>query len=250
MARMLQRNADNTTACNAEMATMKANANQRMGRNMADHSANITAMRRANHGVEVKRNERVNVLKLANAQRLTNMEQRLGAQCSDLKQRQKTGEAAHTQRMKILSFSHIGMARHARTRNAADLEAQKKGTKDKRQSQQRKVDAAIERHHQNIDGEALRHGQEMSEMKTSSDAKTATHNAKMGRMKDKHKHKGDDANHMALHFVALENKLKESEARCALRQRTLDENTQTIRKSRTRMDLLTAQLEVIVAVKT
>merc|ERR1719365_392672 len=117
-----------------------------MDRHMADHNANIKAMRRANDGVAIKRNECVNVLKLANAQRLTNMEQRLDAQCSDLRQRQRAGEMAHSQRMKVLSFSCAGMASNARICNADDLEARRKDTKAKRQAQQNKVDAANERH--------------------------------------------------------------------------------------------------------
>jgi len=249
MAQMRQSNRDDSKACNATMTTMEANAQRQMDRHMADHNANIKALRRANDGMKVKSNERINVLKLANAQRRTNMEQRLDAQCSDLKQRQRAGEMAHSQRMKVLSFSHAGMASNARIRNADDLEAWRKDTKAKRQAQQSKVDAANERHHRNVDGEALRHGQEMREMKTSSDAKTAEHCAKVDRMNDKNKHKGEDANHMALHFVSLENKLKQSEARCAGHERTLAKNAQTIREAKSRWDLLIAQSEVIVAVK-
>merc|ERR1719385_623265 len=249
MAQMLQCNTDNATAYNATMAAMKANANQRMGRNMADHTANITAMRRANHGVEVKRNERVNVLKLGNAQRLTNMEQRLDAQCSDLRQKQHAGAMAHSQRMKVLSFSHVGMASDARNRSALDLEAKKKETKAIRQAQQSKVDAANERHHQNIDGEELRHGRKMSDMKSSSSAKTAEHDAKMVRMKDKNKHKNEDANHMNLQFTSLEHKLKESEVRCAAHERTLAKNAQTRKDAKSCWDVLIAQTEVIVAAK-
>jgi len=125
---------------------------------------------------KVKRNERVNVLKLANAQTLTNMEQRLHAQCADLKQRQRTGEVVHSQRMKMLTFSHVGMASAARNRNAVDLEVQRKDTKAKRRAQQHRVDAAKQRHHKNIEGEEARHGQAMSDMKSTSDAKTAKHN--------------------------------------------------------------------------
>merc|ERR1719295_2525841 len=135
---------------------MNANAQQQMDQHMADHNANIKAICRANDGVEVKRNERVNVLKLANAQRLTNMEQRLDAQCSNLKQRQHAGEMVHSQRMKVLSCSHAGMASDARIRNADAFEARRKDTKAKRQAQQNNVDAANERHHRNIDDEALR----------------------------------------------------------------------------------------------
>merc|ERR1719391_1667834 len=228
---------------------MRAKAQRQMDRRMAEHNANIEAMRCANDGVEVKRNERVNVVKLATVQRLTNMEQRLDAQCSDLKQRQRAGEMAHSQRMKVLSFSHAGMASNARIRNADDLGAWRKDTKAKRQAQQSKVDAANERHHRNVDGEALRHGREMRDMKTSGDAKTAEHNAKVDRMNDKNKHKGEDANHMALHFVSLENKLKQSEARCAGHERTLAKNAQTIREAKSRKELLIAQSEVIEAVK-
>merc|ERR1719249_372394 len=205
MAQMLQSNRNDTTACNTTMATMNKNAQRQMDRHMADHNANIKAMRRANDGVAVKRNERVNVLKLANTQRLTNMKQRLDAQCSDLKQRQHAGEMVHSQRMKVLSFSHAGMASGVRIRNADDLEARRSSDKAKRQAQQNKVDAANDRPHRNIDGEALRHGQEMRDMKTSSDAKTAKHNAKVDR------HKGEGAHHMALHFVSIESKLKQSE---------------------------------------
>merc|ERR1719477_226507 len=94
MARMQQSNNKNTAACDRAMATMKANAQQRIKQNRAEHTANVTAVRRASDGVKVKHNERVNVLKLANAQRVTNLKQRLDAQCADLKQRQQTSEAA------------------------------------------------------------------------------------------------------------------------------------------------------------
>merc|ERR1719295_2559497 len=57
MAQMRQSKSDNTARCNATMATMNANAQQQMDQHMADHSANIKAICRANDGVEVKRNE-------------------------------------------------------------------------------------------------------------------------------------------------------------------------------------------------
>merc|ERR1719295_15539 len=91
MAQMRQSKSDDTARCNSTMATMNANAQQQMDQHMADHNANIKAIHRANNGVAVKRNERVNVMKLANAQRLTNMEQRLDAQCSNLRQKQHAG---------------------------------------------------------------------------------------------------------------------------------------------------------------
>merc|ERR1712129_594261 len=104
-------------------------------------------------------------------------------------------------------------------------------TKNKRRCQQSKVDAANEKHHQNIDNEEVRHGREIRDMKTSSEAKTAEHDTKMVRIGDKNKHKTDDVNHMALHFVSLESKLKQSEARCAVHEQTLIEHAQTILQS-------------------
>jgi len=249
MARMQRINNENTKACNSAMAKMAANSQQRMNQNMADHTANITEMRRVNHGVKVKRNERVNVLKLANAQRVINMEQRLEAQCSDIRQRQHTGKLAHSQRIKMLSFSHVGMADDARNRNAMDLEALRKKTNAKRRAQQKRVDAAKQRHHENIDSEEERHGQAMSDLKSTSDAKTAKHNAGMVRIRDKSKHKSEDVNHMALEFISLENKLKQSEARCAVHQRTLAENAQAQRTTQNRRDLLIAQSQLIVIIK-
>merc|ERR1719385_54391 len=91
MAQMMQSNRENTKACNTAMATMSAKAQRQMDRRMAEHNANIEAIRRVNDGVEVERNERVNVVKLANAQRLMNMKQRLDAQCSDLRPKQRAG---------------------------------------------------------------------------------------------------------------------------------------------------------------
>merc|ERR1719204_439083 len=222
MSVMLQSNRENTTACTATMAKMNLSNQREMKQNMANHNASMATMRQTHDGVEVKRNERVNVLKLANAQRMTNLEQRLDAQSSDFKHKQHSSQMVHSQRMKMMSFSHVGQASDARVRNASDLKAQRQDSKLKRQGRQGKVDAANARHHQNIDGEKVRHGKEMSEMKTSSDAKTATHGNKMGRMNDKNQHKKDDANHMALHFVSLESKLKESEARCAEHEQTLN----------------------------
>jgi len=249
MSVMQQSNRDNTKACSATMAKMSANNQREMEQNMAKHNANMATMRQNHDGVEVKRNERVNVLKLANAQRMTNLEQRLDAQCSDFKQKQHASDMVHSQRMKMMSFSHVGQAGDARNRNASDLKTQRQDTKVKREAQQGKVDAANARHHHNIDGEKVRHGKEMSEMKTSSDADTATHESKMGRMNDKNQHKKDDANHMALHFVSLESKVKESEARCAGHEQTLAENAQMVSQGQRRHDLLIAQSEVIGAVK-
>merc|ERR1719477_503801 len=52
MARMQRSNNENTKACNSAMATMTANAQQRMEQNMAEHNASISAMRRANDGAK------------------------------------------------------------------------------------------------------------------------------------------------------------------------------------------------------
>merc|ERR1719216_427305 len=140
----------------------------------------------------------------------------------------------HSQRMKMLSFSQAGAASDARNRNAIAMDAQRADTKSKRRDQQNKVDAANAKHHKSIDDEEARHNKEMGDMKIVSDAKTAKHNSKMDRMSDKNKHKTDDVNHMALHFVSLENKLKQNNARCAVHERALADNAQTIQKSRDR----------------
>jgi len=249
MAQMRQSKLKDTTTCNATMASMNARTEQEMTRRTADHNANVKAMRSRNDGADVKHNERMNVLKLEQRQRTTNYQQRLDAQCSDLKQKQRTEEMMHSQRMKVLSFSHIGVASDARNRNAMDLEAQRADVDDKKHCQQNKVDAANARHHQNIDDEKVRHGQEMSDQQTASDAKTAVHNAKMGRMGGKNKHKTEDANHMALQFVKLENSLKQSQERCAVHEQKLTENAQRIKQTQIRRDLLVAQSEVVRAVK-
>merc|ERR1719334_1486877 len=180
---------------------------------------------------------------------MRNLEQTVGAQCAGLEQRQHASKIAHSQRMKMMSFSHVGLAKDAHNRNATDLKTRRHESTAKRQTQQKKVDAVNERHHQSIDGEKARHGQEMYEMKSEAKAKTATHKTKMGRMKDKNVHKKDDANHMALHFVALDSKLQQSEARCAEHERTLADKAETVLKSERRRDLLVAQSEVIAAVK-
>merc|ERR1719385_307327 len=97
---------------------------------VADHNASITVMHGAYDGVEETRNEQLNVLDLANAQRLTILEQRLDAECEDMKQRQQTAEMRHSQRMDVLRFSHSAMASDARNSYAIDLEAQREDTKD------------------------------------------------------------------------------------------------------------------------
>merc|ERR1712154_125455 len=122
-------------------------------------------------------------------------------------------------------------------RNAIDMEAQRADTKSKRRDQQ------------NIEDEEARHGKEMRDMKTASDAKTEKHNKKMERMSDKNRHKTEDVNHMALHFVSLENKLKQNNARCAVHEKTLAENAQTIQQSRDRRKLLTTQSKVVQAIR-
>merc|ERR1719320_1645119 len=137
----------------------------------------------------------------------------------------------------------------ARNRNAMDLEALRKKTNVKRRAQQKRVDAAKQRHHENIGSEEEHHGQAMCDLKSTSDAKTAKHNAKMARIRDKSKHKSEDVNHMAQNFILLENKLKQSEARCAVHQRTLAENAQTQRAAQSRRNLLIAQSQLIVVIK-
>merc|ERR1712013_190024 len=193
---------------------------------MADHTANVKSMRSRRDGADVKHNERVNVLK----------------------QKQRTEELTHSQHMKVLSFSHIGAASEARNRNAMDLKTQRADAENRAHCQN-KVDVANARHHQNIDADKYRHGQEMRDLQTTSDDATAAHNVKMGRMGGKNKHKTDDANHMTLQFVKLENALKQSEARCAVHERKLADNAQRIKQSQTRRDLIVAQTEVVRAVK-
>jgi len=244
MAAMRQNDTDDTATSNAQMAAMSVNTRQQLGQHMANHNSRIVAMRRTKDGVEVKRNERVNVQNSANAEMLTNMAQRHDAQCSNLKQRQLEDAQVHSQRMKMFSFSHAGMASSARTRNAFDMDAQRQGNRDKAHAQRSKLDAANERYHQSIDDQALRHGQEMDDMKTSSDARTAKHAVKMVRMNNKGKHKGADVNHMALRFVALENKLKKSKEHCAEHEQILAQNEQAMKQRQKRRSLLVAQVEV------
>jgi len=249
MSALQQSNRANTAACDSAMAKMNAMNQCKMKRKKDDHSAAMAAMRQKNDGEEVKRNEQVNVVKLANAQRVRNLGQRFDAQCSDVVQKQYASDQAHSQRMKVMSFSHCGLESSARNRNAADLKAQRHESEAKRQKQQNKVDAANERHQRNIGDENGRHGQEMRGLKSSSDARTATHESKMGRMKNKNQHKSDDANHMALHFVSLESRLKQSEARCTEHQQALSDIAKTVSKTQRRRDLLVSQSQVIAEVK-
>jgi len=197
MAALRQSNRENTKAC-AAMAKMNAS------------------------------NERVNVMKSANAQRVKNLEQRLGALCSGFEQRLEASEMMHSRHLKSMGFSHVGLESEARAHNASDLTAQCHESTAELRAQQTE---------QSIDDEQLqaRHGQEMCEMKSSSDAKTATHETEMGRMNHKNEYRKNDANHMALHFVPRESKLEQSEA---------------VLKSERRRDLLVVQSEVIVVVKT
>merc|ERR1712212_352956 len=97
--------------------------------------------------------------------------------------------------------------------------------------------------------EKLRHEQEMCDTKVVNNTKSAQHAAKMSRMKGKNKHKEDDANHMLLQFVAVENKLKQSKERCAVHERALAENAQTIQLSHKRRSLLVTQAEVVQTVQ-
>merc|ERR1712013_88499 len=206
-----------TTASDATMTAMNAHTEQEMTRRTADHNAAVKATWGRRDGADVKHNERVNVLKSEQRQRTTNYQQRLDAQCSDLKQKQRTEEMMHSQRMKVMSFSHIADANDARNRDAMDLERSAESERENRaHRQQNEVDADNARQYQNIISE-VRHGHEMCDLQTASDAKTAAHNTKMGRMGGKNKHKTDDANYMALSFVKLEDMLKQSEAVCGAR---------------------------------
>merc|ERR1712013_202038 len=238
-----------TTASDATMTAMNAHTEQEMTRRTADHNAAVKATRGRNDGADVKHNERVNVLKSEQRQRTTNYQQRLDAQCSDLKQKQRTEEMMHSQRMEVLSFSHIGDANDARNRNATDLKRRAESERENRaHRQQNEVDADNARQYQNIISEE-RHGHEMCDLQTASEAKTTAHNAKMGRMDGKTKHKTDDANRMALNFVKLEDMLKQSEARCAEHEKKLAANAQWIEQSHIRRDLIIAQSGVVRIVK-
>merc|ERR1712212_782675 len=68
-------------------------------------------------------------------------------------------------------------------------------------------------------------------------------------MQNKGKHKSDDMNHMARQFVAREDKLKQSNERCAVHERTLAENARTVERCQKRRPVLMAQCEVVEAVK-
>ena len=249
MAEMLQSSVDDTAACNATMAAINTDARQHMEQHMADHNTRLAAMRNVNDCVEVKRNERINVRKLANKQKLKNMAQRLDTQCSDLKHKKHNDERLHCQRMKMLSFSCAGKAKDTRNRNAANMEAKRQGNRDAALAQQSKVNSSNERHQQNLNDKKLRHEQEVRDIKVLNNAKSAQHAVKMSRMKGKNKHKEDDANHMLLQFLAVENKLKQSNGRCAVHERALAENAQTIQLSRKRRSLLVTQAEVVQAVQ-
>merc|ERR1712212_1366947 len=246
---MLQSSADDTAACNATMAAINSDTRQYNERHMADHNANLAAMRNVNNCVEVKRNERINMRKLANKQKLRNMAQRLDTQCSDLKHKKHSDERLHSQQMKVLSFSCAGKAKDARNRNAVNMEAKRQGNRDAALAQQSKVNSSNERHQQNLKDEKLRHEQEVCTIKVANNAKNAQDAAKMSRMEGKNKHKEDDANHMILQFVAVENKLKQSKARCAVHERALAENVQIIQLSYKRRSLLVTQAEVVQAVQ-
>merc|ERR1719379_1501915 len=104
MSALRQSNRENKTACDTAMAKMKAMNQREMSQRTADHRAAMLVMRQKNHDVKVKRNEHVNVVKLANAQRVANLGQRLDAQCCDLKKKKHTSDRAHSQRMKMMSF--------------------------------------------------------------------------------------------------------------------------------------------------
>merc|ERR1712087_367699 len=116
-------------------------------------------------------------------------------------------------------------------------------------AQQSQFVSTKERHQNNLKDEALRHEKEVCEIKVANHAKSAQHAAKMRRMRGKDKHREDDANHMVLQFVTAENKLKQSNARCAVHERALAENAQTIELSRKRQSLLVTQAEVAQAVQ-
>merc|ERR1719477_284743 len=94
MSALHQSNRENKTACDTEMVKMKAMNQREMSQRTADHSVAMLVMRQKNHDVKVKRNEHVNVVKLANAQRVANLGQRLDAQCSDFKKKTRERSGA------------------------------------------------------------------------------------------------------------------------------------------------------------
>jgi len=207
MAKMLQSKADSTTDYNAAVAAMNANQRQHIQQHVADHNASMSAMRKAKQGVQVSRNARVNVQKLANQQRLNNVAQQLDAQCSRLKQERHEEARVYSQRMKLLSFSHIGKAKDTQNRNTEELEQRRRSNRNKVLSQQNKAMATNERYRLNLVDEELRHGKALCDMQAANEAKSSKHATTMGRMKHKNKHRNEDMNHMSLQFVAMEDKL-------------------------------------------
>merc|ERR1712013_309584 len=153
MAKMRQNKRSETTARNTKTDEMNARAQTEMYQRTADHNATTAAIPYQNDVIQSNRNAHVNSMKLANAQRLTNMKQRVDAQCSNLKQRQHNDEVMRSQHIKVLSFSRKDISDGARARNAPE-----------------KFDATNARHCQDIEDMKVRHGQEMKEIRTESNA--------------------------------------------------------------------------------
>jgi len=245
MAKMEKRNGDATTACESAMQEMNIRARRQEGRITAEHNTSMAAMRRANDCAKTQRNERMNVRQLETQQRLKHMAQQIDAQCSDLKQRQRDEMVLHSKRMKMLSFSHAEAAQDVRNHNAENIAAQRQCNRDKKLTQRNRVAAANEQHQKSLAEQKLSHGRQIDTMREASVAGTAHHVVKMGRLHDKNAFKTDDLNHITLNFVALEDRCKQSDERCAEQKRTLAANAQTKQQCHKRRELLLAQSKVL-----
>merc|ERR1719295_116178 len=179
--------------------------------------------------------------------RLTNMEKRVWAQCSDLthpRPKQCSDEKRHSQRLKALSISHLRTINDVRRRNALDSQTQRRENREMKRTQQNRFDAAVMRHQQNVADGKARHGNEMDDLKTACEETTARHEFEMSRLTAKNEHKAEDVKHMALQFATLERKLKQNEARCETHQRIIAENARVREQARKHRQLLVAQSEV------
>merc|ERR1740131_892546 len=153
----------------------------------------------------------------------------------------------HSKRMKMKSLSHAEAAQDVRNRNAENIAAQRQCNRDKELAQRNRVAAAKEQHQKSLAEQKLSHGRRINTMREASVAGTAQHAVKMGQMRAKYAYKSEDLNHVTLNFVTLEDRVKQTDERCAVQKRTLVANAQTRQQCQKRRDLLLAQYKVVYA---
>ena len=245
MTLMCQANTDGDAACDKRMTEMCSDSQRRLDQATESHQAGMSAQHRTQDAVKARQNEALNVQKMQNQNRATNVRQNYKTKFAESRQQREHDAGIHWHRMEVLSLSNQGAVKEAETRNGDTLQAKRRSNRNSVLAHQNRVHAANVEHHRSLDNQQARHGKKMGNMKQRSDDQTATHCTKMGRMQNKNKHKSYDADHMVLRCVSLEARYKATQVRCDNQKKILAEHQVLREQTHGRRALLTEQAETL-----